>query len=62
MNPIKSFLAYTYDFEMHSWKNPLNWGRNIETIIGSKVAGQGVSYVIHFYGSQTLTPILPWIK
>ena len=54
--------ADTYDFEMHSWKNPLNWGRNIETIIGSKVAGQGVSYVIHFYGSQTLTPILPWIK
>lgn len=34
----------------------------VETIIGSKVAGQGVSYVIHFYGSQTLTPILPWIQ
>ena len=41
---------------------PDEHGRNIETIIGSKVAGQGVSYVIHFYGSQTLTPILPWIK
>lgn len=42
--------------------NKVVLGRNIETIIGSKVAGQGVSYVIHFYGSQTLTPILPWIK
>ena len=55
------FASYN-NFEMHSWKNPLNWGRNIETIIGSKVAGKGVPYVIHFYGSQTLTPILPWIK
>ena len=35
---------------------------DLETIIGSKVAGKGVPYVIHFYGSQTLTPILPWIK
>ena len=58
---VRAF-ADTYNFEMHSWKNPLNWGRNIETIIGSKVAGKGVPYVIHFYGSQTLTPILPWIK
>ncbi len=42
--------------------NKVVLGRNIETIIGSKVARKGVPYVIHFYGSQTLTPILPWIK
>lgn len=42
--------------------NKVVLGRNIETIIRSKVAGKGVPYVIHFYGSQTLTPILPWIK
>lgn len=52
----------TYNFEMHSWWNPLNWGRNVETILGDKVAGNGTPYKIHFYGSQTLTPILPWIK
>ena len=23
-----------YNFEMHNWLNPLNWGRNFETIIG----------------------------
>ena len=39
--------------------NKVVLGRNIETIIGSKVAGKGVPYVIHFYGSQTLTAILP---
>ena len=62
--PNHQVRAYAdiYDFEMHSWKNPINWGRNIETIIGSKVARKGVPYVIHFYGSQTLTPILSWIK
>ena len=52
----------TYDFDMKPWWNPLNWGRNIETIIGSKVAGQGTPYEINFYGNQQLTPILPWIK
>lgn len=62
--PNHQVRAYsdTYNFEMHSWKNPLNWGRNIETIVGSKVAGNGTPYNIHFYGTQTLTPILPWIK
>ncbi len=52
----------TYDFDMKPWWNPLNWGRNIETIIGSKVAGQGTPYEINFYGNKQLTPILPWIK
>lgn len=29
-------------------------GRNIQTIIGEKVAGQGVGYYINIYGSQKL--------
>ena len=58
---VKAF-SDTYNFEMHSWLNPFNWGRNIETLIGSKVAGEGTPYETHFYGTQTLKPILPWIK
>ena len=41
-----------YDFEQHSWLNPKNWGRNIETAIESKYAGKGVKYEINIYGSK----------
>lgn len=51
-----------YGFEMKSWWNPFNWGRNFETIIGGWVAGDGTPYDINIYGSAQLTPILPWIK
>ena len=50
------------DFEMHNGRNPLNWGRNIETVIGNRVAGKGQAYEINIYGSAKLTPFLPWIK
>ena len=62
--PNHTARAYAdeYNFEQHSWWNPLNWGRNIETAIGSKYAGQGTKYEINIYGSKKLTPILPWIK
>lgn len=62
--PNHSIRAYSdnYGFEMKNWNNPLNWGRNIETLIGSWVAGKGVPYDIHIYGSTQLRPILPWIK
>ena len=62
--PNHQVRAYSdkYEFEMHSWNNPLNWGRNIETIIGNKVAGKGKPYEINIYGSKTLKPILRWIK
>jgi len=40
----------TYDFDMKSWANPLNWGRNIETVIGAGVAGQGTPYNIAIQG------------
>lgn len=62
--PNHSVRAYsdTYDFEMKPWINPKNWGRNIETLIGGMVAGDGVGYEIIFYGYKKLTPILPWIK
>ncbi len=58
---VRAF-ADKYDFEMHSWKNPMNWGRNIETLIGRSVAGKGTGYEINIYSSKTLQPILPWIK
>ena len=62
--PNHSVRAYSdkYDFDMHSYWNPLNWGRNIETIIGKKVAGEGKSFEINIYGSKKLTPVFPWIK
>ncbi len=62
--PNHSVRAYAdeYNFEMHNPKNPLNWVRNAETIIGRKVAGEGKSFEINIYGSKKLTPILPWIK
>ncbi|TCO96384.1 RHS repeat-associated protein [Bacteroides heparinolyticus] len=58
---VRAF-ADKYNFEMHSWKNPLNWGRNAETVIGGIVAGKGTGYEINIYGSKKLKPILPWIK
>lgn len=60
-NTVRAY-ADEYNFESHSWWNPLNWGRNIETAIGRSYAGQGVKYEINIYGSKTLKPILPWIK
>ena len=62
--PNHSVRAFSdkYDFEMHNGRNPLNWGRNIETVIGNRVAGKGQAYEINIYGSAKLTPFLPWIK
>ena len=42
--------------------NPLNYLRNIETMIGKMVSGNGNSYEINIYGETELKPILPWIK
>lgn len=62
--PNHQVRAYAdkYNFEMHPWRNPLNWSRNVETMIGARIAGQGTPYTIYLYGSQQLTPLLPWIK
>lgn len=62
--PNHKVRAYSdrYDFEMHSWKNPLNYLRNIETMIEKMVSGNGNSYEINIYGETELRPILPWIK
>ncbi len=53
--PDNGVRAYSdnYGFEM---KKPwaMHLGRNIETAIGSKVAGQGVPYNIHIYGIKYL--------
>ena len=59
---VPRFFIKDYDFEMHNPLNPLNWPRNIETIIGKSVAGNGKPFEINIYGSKKLTPILPWIK
>ncbi len=58
---VKAYSDF-YDFDMKPWTNFRDCMRNIETIIGKKVAGEGIPYPIDFYGSQTLKPILPWIK
>lgn len=62
--PNHSVKAYAdmYDFDIKPWSNPLNWGRNLETIIGKQKAGEGISFEINIYGLKQLTPILPWIK
>jgi len=44
---------------MKSWYNPLNWSRNVETIIGGHVAGKGKPFLIFIYGSQKLKPMYP---
>jgi|GEM_PF-2965947 len=54
--------ADTYNFDMKSWWNPANWGRNVETMIGGAIAGEGKAFDIHIYGTAKLKPILPWIK
>ena len=62
--PNHSIRAYSdkYDFDMKSWYNPLNWIRNVQTLIGSSDAGKGTPFSIHIYGSTTLKPIFPWVK
>lgn len=54
--PNNSVRAYSdiYDFDMKSWKNPLNWIRNGLTVVGKEVAGEGMPYEINIYGSKTL--------
>ena len=58
---VRAF-ADKYDFEMHNASNPLNWGRNAETIIGRKVAGEGKPFEINIHGSSTLKHLFPWTK
>lgn len=62
--PNHSVRAYsdTYNFDMKPWVNPINWGRNVQTAIGKRVAGAGVQYEINLYGAKRVKPILPWIK
>lgn len=58
---VRAF-ADRYDFEMHNPLNPLNWGRNAQTVIGSRIAGEGTPFEINIYGSTTLKPLFPWTK
>ena len=60
-NHVRAY-ADTYDFDMKSWKDPSNWFRNVETIIGKIVAGEGSPYTINIYGSKQLKPLFPWTR
>ncbi|MBP5514179.1 MAG: RHS repeat-associated core domain-containing protein [Bacteroidaceae bacterium] len=62
--PGNTVRAYSdiYDFDMKSWKNPLNWMRNIETLIGKFYAGKGTPYEIIPYGNKKLKTLFPWQK
>ena len=43
-----------YDFEMHSWWNPLNWGRNMETLGARAIHGSGTPFWINHPGTVRL--------
>jgi hypothetical protein len=43
-----------YDFDMKSWNNPLNWFRNVETMIGKQYAGNGKPFRINFIGTARI--------
>lgn len=58
---VRAF-ADEYDFDMKNALNPLNWGRNAQTLIGKAVAGPGTGYDINMYGSKKLKPLFPWSK
>ncbi|WP_039135667.1 RHS repeat domain-containing protein, partial [Flavihumibacter sp. ZG627] len=62
--PNDQVRAYAdeYNFEMHNPRNPLNWPRNIATLIGRKVAGEGKSFEINLTGSKWINPVHPVIK
>jgi hypothetical protein len=44
-----------YDFDMHRplW-NPLNWPRNLETVIGAAVAGEGIPFQTNLNGEAPI--------
>ncbi len=52
--PNDGVRAYAdgYDFDMKPWRG--NTVRNIQTLIGRRVAGEGKSYSIFLYGTATL--------
>ncbi|GIW60936.1 MAG: hypothetical protein KatS3mg087_2002 [Patescibacteria group bacterium] len=54
--------AGMFNFEMHDWKDPKNWSRNIATIIGEYVygsfvicqpPGSGIGFKIVYYGGDS---------
>ncbi|HTO16570.1 MAG TPA: hypothetical protein VLZ83_12420 [Edaphocola sp.] len=47
-----------YDFDMHSWGNPINWVRNAATIYGDP--GDGTPFRINFYGEGRISPLPAW--
>lgn len=54
-NSVRAF-ADRYDFDIKSSWNPLVLLRNVETWIGSCVAGKGKPFDIYFYGTKKIQP------
>ena len=52
----------TYDFDMHSDTSFSTRVRNVETFIGSKVAGKGTPYQIQFYNETYFKSQPKWLK
>lgn len=55
-NMVRAY-ADTYDFEMHNSYNPLNWPRNLLTVIGKEYAGEGTPYNINITGQKWIKPV-----
>jgi RHS repeat-associated protein len=55
-NRVKAFQD-TYNFEMHNVYNPLNWPRNLLTVIGREYAGPGTPFPINITGSKWIKPV-----
>lgn len=54
-NDFVRAYADEYDFRMQPWTSS-SWKRNIKTIVGGRVAGEGMAYNIFIYGSAKLKP------
>lgn len=57
-NDMVRAYADNYEFGMHPWNSIPEVLRNIGTVIGKTVAGRGVEYKIHIYGSKQLKSVV----
>jgi len=60
-NQVRAY-SDKYNFEMHNILDPTNLPRNIATLIGKNLAGEGKTFNINIYGSKKLEPLFPWTK
>ena len=48
---VASSSVFQFGIRSDICANPLNWGRNVDTMIGSAVNGNGTPYYIKLIGS-----------